>query len=112
MDIKPNSYTREITVSNTPCAAYKALTSGFYEWWTPGSNVLNVVGDTITFKFGPAYWVMRANSIASDYIELECIEAHHIHGWITISNSQRVGRNKAQMDNSKTGRKHENILNP
>lgn len=32
-----------------------------------------------------ASWVMRANSLAPDYIELECIEAHHIHNGLPSS---------------------------
>jgi len=83
--MESNSYTRDIIVSNTPSAAYQALTSEFDMWWTSSSNSLTVVGDTITFKFGPTYWVMRANNLAPDYIELECIEAHHIHDGLPSS---------------------------
>jgi len=43
------------------------------------------VNDQITFNFGPTYWEFRANIIAPDYIELECIEAHHVHDGLPSS---------------------------
>ena len=74
------SYTREIIVSNTSGAAYKALTTGFDKWWTTSCNPISATGDKITFKFGPTYWVMRATSLLPDkLVELECVEAHHVH---------------------------------
>jgi hypothetical protein len=74
------SYAREIIVSSNPSAAYQALTSGFDRWWTTSCNSLSSVGDKITFRFGPTYWVMRANNLVTDsLIELECFDAHHIH---------------------------------
>ena len=51
-----NSYSREIIVSNTPSSAYKALTSEFDKWWTVSTNPVTDVGDTVTFRFDPAYW--------------------------------------------------------
>ena len=73
-------YHREITVSNTPAAAYQALTTGFDKWWTTRCNQIAVVGDKVTFRFGPTYWTMRVNDLVPDqYIELECVEAHHVH---------------------------------
>jgi len=75
-----NSYTREISVSNTPTAAYRALTKEFDKWWTIHCNPISEPGDRITFRFGPTCWVMRANSLIPDnYVEPECTEAHHIH---------------------------------
>ncbi len=57
-----NSYTREITVSNTPDAAYRALTSEFDKWWTSSSG--SVTGmNTVTFRFDPTYWTMRATNL-------------------------------------------------
>ena len=74
------SYTREIIVSNTPSEAYRALTAGFNKWWTTGCNPISETGDRITFCFGSTSWVMRANRLVPDnYVELECIEAHHVH---------------------------------
>ncbi len=80
------NYTREIVVSNTPVEAYKALTTGFNEWWTTGCNPVSETGDKITFKFGSTYWVMRAsNLIPEKLVELECIEAHHVHDGLPSS---------------------------
>ena len=75
-----NSYTRMIIVSNTPHAAFQALTTGFDKWWTTSSNPISKIGDKITFRFGSTYWVMRASNLVPDNcVELECIEAHHVH---------------------------------
>ena len=80
------SYTREIIVSNAPGEAYQALTTGFDKWWTTSCNPITQTGDIITFRFGPTYWVMCANSLIPDnYVELECIEAHHVHDWLPSS---------------------------
>ncbi|TNF98768.1 MAG: SRPBCC domain-containing protein [Gammaproteobacteria bacterium] len=74
------SYTCEILVSNTPGAAYQALTTGFDKWWTTRCNPIAEAGDKITFWFGSTYWVMHAKSLVPDnLVELECIEAHHVH---------------------------------
>ena len=81
-----SNYTREIVVSSTPAAAYKALTTGFDKWWTTGTNQITETGDKITFKFGPSYWVMRAIKLVSEsMVELECIEAHHLHDGLPSS---------------------------
>lgn len=80
------SYTREILVSNTPSAAYRALTSGFTKWWTTSCNPVSENGDQIIFRFGPTYWIMRASNLVPDKIvELECIEAHHVHAGLPSS---------------------------
>jgi len=80
-----DDYTRNIVVLSTPNAAYKALTSEFDKWWTLDTDSLSTVGDTIKFKFDTTYWVMRANTLSPNYIELECIEAHHIHDGLPSS---------------------------
>jgi len=80
------SYTREIIVSNTPRAAYQALTTGFDKWWTTDCNPICETGDKIKFRFGPTFWVMRANILDPDkFVELECIEAHHVHDGLPSS---------------------------
>ena len=80
------SYTREIIVSTTPSAAYRALTNGFDKWWTTSCNPISEPGDRITFRFGSTYWVMRANSLVPDnFVELECLEAHHVHEGLPLS---------------------------
>lgn len=74
-----DSYRREIIVSNTPSAAYKALTTEFNKWWTTSTNPVMNVGETVTFKFDPTYWTMRATELIPDkHVELECIEANHV----------------------------------
>lgn len=83
--MSPNDYTQNIVVTNTPNAAYKALTSEFDKWWTPDTGSISAVGDTIKFKFDTTYWVMRANTLSPNYIVLECIEAHHIHDGLPSS---------------------------
>jgi hypothetical protein len=81
-----NSYTREIVVSNTPSAAYRALTSEFDKWWTSSSRPVNAVGDTVTFKFDTTYWTMRATKLVHEKsVELECVEAHHVHEGLPAS---------------------------
>lgn len=80
------NYTREIIVSNTPGAAYQALTTTFDKWWTTSCNPITEAGDKITFRFGSTYWVMRANSLVPENsVELECIEAHHVHEGLSSS---------------------------
>lgn len=92
-------YIRSIIVANTPGAAYQALTTGFGKWWTPGSNAITVVGETITFRFDPTYWVMRAISLIPEkYVELECIEAHHIHDGLPSSILEEWAGTKLKWD--------------
>ena len=80
------NYSREIVVSSTPDEAYKALTADFDKWWTTGCNSIYKTGDEIAFRFGPSYWVMRAISLVPEKIvELECIEAHHVHDGLPSS---------------------------
>jgi hypothetical protein len=79
-------YTREIYVSSSPATAYQALTTGFDKWWTTGCNPIAETGDKITFCFGDSYWLMRASSLVPDHsVELECIEAHHVHEGLSSS---------------------------
>ena len=75
-----NSYVREIIVSSSPGFAYQTLTSGFEHWWTPASRSISALNDMVTFKFNPTYWTMRVTKLLPDeYVELECVDAHHIH---------------------------------
>jgi len=85
-DDMSTSYTREIIVSTIPKEIFKALTTGFNKWWTTGCNFVSKSGDKITFKFGASYWVMLAiNLIPEKLVELECIEAHHVHDGLPSS---------------------------
>jgi hypothetical protein len=80
-----DDYTQDIVVSCSANTAYRALTSEYNQWWTPDTDSVSSVGDTIKFKFDSTYWVMRANTLSPNYIELECIEAHHIHDGLPAS---------------------------
>lgn len=74
------SYVREITVSASPAAAYRALTEGIDRWWTETSNTLKTESDTVTFRFEPTFWKMRVRQmVPNSLIELVCIEANHVH---------------------------------
>lgn len=77
--MESSDYCRDIVVSCSAYAAYRAVTCEYDKWWTPDAGSVFSVGDTIKFVFDSTYWLMRANALAPDYIELECIEACHVH---------------------------------
>ena len=80
--MRKQSSSREIIVSATLQEAYQALTCDFDKWWSDSSRQLFQAGDVTTFHFhpNPTTWTFRANVLQPQtYIELECIEAHHIH---------------------------------
>lgn len=105
------NYTQEIIVSNTPGAAYQALTIAFDKWWTTSSNSISEIGDIITFQFGPTYWVMRANNLVPDnLVELECINAHHVHEGLPSSVLKEWERTKLKWTISKQGEKTKIVL--
>lgn len=76
------NYQKTLTINASPQAVYQALTSGFDQWWTPTQGqYFSCVGDTVKFTFPPqvSYWTFMAKTLTPDsFIELECIEAHHI----------------------------------
>ena len=75
-----DSYNREIIVSNTPDAAYRALTAEFNKWWTSNSGAVEAVGDITTFRFDTTHWTMRATKLVpGNHVEMVCTEAHHVH---------------------------------
>ena len=105
------SYTREITVSSSPGAAYQALTTGFNQWWTTSCNLISKTGDKITFRFGPTYWVMRTNNLIPDNsIELECIEAHHVHEGLPSSILNEWEGTKLKLEILKEGESTKTVL--
>lgn len=78
--MKQNSYQRTIETSGSGKQAYDALTSGFENWWTTESGKFEKVGDTVKFSFGGfGYWTFKAILLEPNRIELECVEALHIH---------------------------------
>ena len=106
-----NSYTREIIVSNTPHAAYQALTTGFDKWWTTSCIPISEMGDKITFRFGPTYWVMRASNLdPPNCVELECIEAHHVHEGLPSSILNEWEGTKLRWDILEQGTKTKIVL--
>jgi len=80
------SYAREMTVSASPSAAYRALTEGIDQWWTTTSNPITSAGDAVAFSFKPTFWKMRVRQMVPEkLIELVCIEAHHVHAGLPAS---------------------------
>ncbi|KAB7613680.1 hypothetical protein F9L33_09900 [Amylibacter sp. SFDW26] len=76
------NYKRTIYVSANADAAFAALTSGFEHWWTKPDQLIHKVGDRAKFTFPPgvSYWTFEAVKLApSTYVELECVDALHIH---------------------------------
>lgn len=111
------SYTREIIVSNTPGAAYRALTTGFDKWWTTSCDSISETGDQVIFRFGPTYWVMRTINLIPDHlVELECIEAHHVHEGLPSSilrewtNSRLKWEISTQGENTRIMLVHEGLV--
>ncbi|WP_420547018.1 SRPBCC domain-containing protein [Curvivirga sp.] len=75
------NYSKSIMVNATTNEAYRALTRGYSQWWTSCEGAYGKLGDRITFKFPPqvSYWTFEARQLVPDqYVELECVEAHHI----------------------------------
>lgn len=75
------NYSKSIIVNAQPSKAYAALTIEYDKWWTTTtSNSINDIGDMVTFTFGQTFWKMTVkNLIANEYVELQCIKAHHVH---------------------------------
>ena len=114
--MNPEDYTRSIVVFSTANAAYKALTTEFDKWWTLDAGSLATVGNTIKLQFSNTYWVMRANRLSPNYIELECIEAHHIHDGLPSSILKEWQGTKLKWDiqeqagNTKISLTHEGLV--
>jgi hypothetical protein len=76
------NYKKTIEVKGSPGEAYVALTTGIENWWTKPNSPIKAIGDCAKFTFPPnnSYWVFQARKlIPNSRIELECIEAHHLH---------------------------------
>lgn len=75
------NYRRQIKVAAAPPDVYRALTEGYGEWWTRLAGRFGAEGDVVRFNFSGrhGFWTFKAITLASDRIELECIDAKHIH---------------------------------
>ncbi len=77
-----NNYARTITVSASRQDVHRALTEGFEHWWTTPDQAMTKVGDRARFTFPPgrSYWTFEATQLsAGKRVELECVDALHIH---------------------------------
>jgi hypothetical protein len=110
------NYSRYIVVSSSPKAAYRALTSEYDKWWTLEAGSVSAVGDTIEFRFDETYWVMHVNALSPSTIELECLEAHHIHQGLPSSILQEWQGSKLKWEiqvqdgNTKISLIHEGLI--
>jgi hypothetical protein len=76
------NYKKTIEVNGSDIEAYSALTIGIENWWTKPDSPINEIGDCAKFTFPPSqsYWVFQATKlIPNSRVELECIEAFHLH---------------------------------
>ncbi len=76
-----NSYERRIQTKAAPSHVYAALTRGFAHWWTIKAGVFEKPGDIVRFGFAgrQGYWSFKAIELSPERVELECVEALHIH---------------------------------
>lgn len=81
MNSNSDHYFRTISVSAQPQEIYRALTTGYQDWWTTtGGKQFNTVGDRVKFTFPPlvSYWTFEAKVLDPDMrVELECVDAYH-----------------------------------
>ncbi len=75
------SYERTIQTTATRADVYAALTTGYTQWWTSEAGMFQKPGDVAKFGFSErnGYWTFKAISLDPNRIELECVEALHIH---------------------------------
>ncbi len=76
-----NSYERTIRTTASKDEVYAALTTGIAHWWTSDAGVFEEPGDIAKFGFNGkrGYWTFKATTLDKDRVELECVEALHIH---------------------------------
>ncbi len=81
MSPSSDHYARVISVAAPAPAVYRALTSGYDDWWTTtGGRRFDQIGDRIRFTFPPlvSYWTFEARVLTpGKRVELECVEAYH-----------------------------------
>lgn len=75
------SYERTIRTTASNADVHAALTTGIARWWTSDAGTFEKPGDVAKFGFNGrrGYWAFRATALEADRVELECIEALHIH---------------------------------
>lgn len=76
------NYTRSIRTQSAPASAYRALTSGFRDWWTIPDRPISRVGDRAKFAFPPrlSHWTFEATALQpNERVELTCVDAFHLH---------------------------------
>ncbi|WP_299507701.1 SRPBCC domain-containing protein [uncultured Roseobacter sp.] len=75
------NYERTIRTTASRSEAYAALTTGFTQWWTSDSGTFEKPGDVAKFGFSGklGYWKFKATSLEPNRVELECVEALHLH---------------------------------
>lgn len=75
------NYRRTIRVAAGPEDVYRALTTGYCNWWTVPDRAIEKPGDVAKFGFSGrhGYWCFKAKELGPDRIVLECVEALHIH---------------------------------
>lgn len=81
LNMNTDHYQEDISVTASATEVYHALTQGFSQWWTKSDESFETAGDQVTFRFPPqvSYWTFEAEILIPDqYIELECVEAHHV----------------------------------
>lgn len=77
-----SSYSKTISTTASPEAAYAALTTGFEHWWTKPQGTFQYPGDKAKFGFPPgiSYWTFEAVKLVPDfYVEMKCVDALHKH---------------------------------
>ncbi len=75
-------YSKTITVSASPEAAYRAVTGEIEHWWTAPDHSISTVGDHAKFNFPPSrsFWTFEATELTPNkFVELLCVDALHLH---------------------------------
>lgn len=76
-----NNYERTIQTTASGADVYAALTTGYTQWWTSKGGSFEKPGDVAKFGFSErnGYWMFKAVILDPHRVELECVEALHIH---------------------------------
>ena len=76
-----DNYERSIQTTAPRTDVFAALTTGIDRWWTSDAGKFEKPGDVAVIGFNGrrGYWAFKAISLELDMVELECVEALHIH---------------------------------